>query len=133
MGAVRLKTFADLRRRRLQSLGLALVLFLSTATGTLALSILVESHAPFDHAFEAANGAHLVIRYAGDVDPAALAATTTASQVTASAGPWPMAQGILGKPADGRVMPAQLSGRPDARRDDRQRHDLGRALVAGAG
>ena len=52
MGAVRLKTFADLRRRRLQSLGLALVLFLSTATGTLALSILVESHAPFDHAFD---------------------------------------------------------------------------------
>ena len=98
MGAVRLKTFADLRRRRLQSLGLALVLFLSTATGTLALSILVESHAPFDHAFEAANGAHLVIRYAGDVDPAALAATTKASQVTASAGPWPVAQGILGQP-----------------------------------
>ena len=60
MGAVRLKTFADLRRRRLQSFGLALVLFLSTATGTLALSILVESHAPFDHAFAAANGAHLV-------------------------------------------------------------------------
>ena len=64
MGAVRLKTLADLRRRRLQSIGLALVLFLSTATGTLAMSILVESHAPFDHAFEAANGAHLVIHYA---------------------------------------------------------------------
>ena len=53
-----------------------------------------------------------MIRYAGDVDPAALAATTKASQVTASAGPWPVAQGILGRPADGRVMPAQLSGRP---------------------
>ena len=112
MGAVRLKTFADLRRRRLQSLGLALVLLLSTATGTLALSILVESHAPFDHAFEAANGAHLVIRYAGDVDAAELAATSTASPVTASAGPWPVAGGILGQPADGRVIPAQLSARP---------------------
>ena len=63
MGAVRLKTLADLRRRRLQSFGIALVLLLSTAAGTLALSILVESHAPFEHAFEAANGAHLVIRY----------------------------------------------------------------------
>ncbi len=120
MGAVRLKTLADLRRRRLQSLGLVLVLFLSTATATLALSILVESHAPFDHAFEAANGAHLVIRYASDVDAASLAATSTSSQVTASAGPWPVAQGILGQPADGRVIPAQLSGRPtpDATIDD---------------
>ena len=37
---------------------------LATAARTLALSILVESHAPFDHAFEAANGAHLVVDYA---------------------------------------------------------------------
>src|SRR6185312_11327225 len=112
MGAVRLKTLADLRRRRLQSLGLALVLFLSTATGTLAMSILVESHAPFDHAFETANGAHLVIQYRGDADPAALVATRTATGVTASAGPWPVVDGVLGQQGAGRVVGAQFSGRP---------------------
>ena len=116
MGAVRLKTLADLRRRRLQSIGLALVLFLSTATGTLAMSILVESHAPFDHAFAAANGAHLVIQYGGDVDAAALAATGRVASVTASAGPWPVGDGTLGQPSDGRVIAAGFSGRsqPDA-------------------
>ena len=44
--------------------------------------------------------------------PPMLAATSTASPVTASAGPWPVAGGILGQPADGRVIPAQLSARP---------------------
>ena len=117
MGAVRLKTLADLRRRRLQSLGLALVLFLSTATGTLAMSILVESHAPFDHAFETANGAHLVIHYGGDVDAGrARGDRQRRDGVTASAGPWPVGDGTLGQPRDGRVIAAGFSGRsqPDA-------------------
>ena len=96
MGAVRLKTVADLRRRRLQAFGIATVLLLSTAAATLALHILVESHAPFDRAFAATNGAHLIVRYRGDLDPDALAATATATGVTASAGPWPVARGAIG-------------------------------------
>ena len=63
MGAVASKTVADLRRRRLQTIVLAVVLFLGAGAATLALSILVETNEPFDHAFAAANGAHLVIDY----------------------------------------------------------------------
>ena len=91
MGAVAAKTVADLRRRRLQTVVLALVLFLATGAATLALSILVETHEPFDHAFAAANGAHLVIDYDAAMSMrAALAATAHARGVTASAGPWPV-------------------------------------------
>jgi energy-coupling factor transporter ATP-binding protein EcfA2 len=72
MGALSRTAAAGLRRRRLQSIVLAAVLLLSSAAGTLALSILVESRAPFDTAFTAANGAHLVIDYAPGTDPAAL-------------------------------------------------------------
>jgi putative ABC transport system permease protein len=112
MGAVRLKTVADLRRRRLQSFGLAFVLLLSSATATLAVSILVESHAPFEHAFDTANGAHLILRFRSNVTPDQLAATTTTSTVTASAGPWPVAEGVVGQRKLGPVIGAQLSGRP---------------------
>jgi putative ABC transport system permease protein len=112
MGAVRMKAVADLRRRRLQSVVVGLVLFLSTAAGTLALSVLVESHAPFEHAFEAANGAHIVVRFGGDVDPARIAATATTAPVTASAGPWPVADGSVDDPKGHFRIPASFSGRP---------------------
>ena len=111
MGALRLKTLADLRRRRLQTAGITLILLLATAAGTLALSILVESHAPFDRAFEAANGAHLVIRYRGDVDPGRLAATATSPSVTGSAGPWPVIDGALDL-AGYRRIAVRFAGRP---------------------
>ena len=73
MGAVLSKTVADLRRRRLQTVVLAVVLLLGSAAATLALSILVESKEPFDNAFAAANGAHLVIDYDAAVSDAQLA------------------------------------------------------------
>ena len=111
MGAVASKTVADLRRRRLQSTVLAIVLFLGAGGATLALSILVETSEPFDHAFAAANGAHLVVDFAPAATDAQLAATATASGVTASAGPWPVAGFALrGKVG---VFGGQLaSGRP---------------------
>jgi putative ABC transport system permease protein len=114
MGAVGLKTFADLRRRRLQAVAIGLVLFLSSGAGTLALSVLVESHAPFERAFDAANGAHLVIDYAAGTDAARLRATGTAGPVTAFSGPWPLAPGLLGDPKGGLVEGASISGRPES-------------------
>ena len=90
MGAVAAKTFADLRRRRLQAVVLGTVLFLASAAATLATSILLESTAPFDRAFERANGAHLVIDFDPSVSDSQLAATTDAAGVVASAGPWPV-------------------------------------------
>ena len=112
MGAVRVKTFADLRRRRLQTLVIATVLFLASAAATLALNILVESHAPFDRAFAAANGAHLIVDYDGAIDAGRLAATAHAPAVTESAGPWPVATGYLGDPKGGLVNGGTFAGRP---------------------
>ena len=98
MGAIASKTGADLRRRRLQTIVLAVVLFLGTGAATLALSILVETNEPFDHAFAAANGAHLVIDYDSAISDAQLAGTKAASGVASSAGPWPVTRaGVAGK------------------------------------
>ena len=91
MGAVSTKVLADLRHRRLQARVIGLVLFLATAAATLALSVLVESQSPFDHAFAAANGAHLVITYDGTLSAGQLSATTHATGVTDSAGSWAVA------------------------------------------
>ena len=66
MNAVRSKTAADLRRRKLQAMVIALVILLSSGAATLALSLLVESDAPYDHAFAQANGAHLTLRFAAN-------------------------------------------------------------------
>ena len=111
MGAVTTKTVADVRRRRLQTAVLATVLFLASGAATLGLSVLDESRAPFDHAFANLNGAHLVIDYAGSVDDAQLAATTTPHRVTASAGPWPVAMAGLGSPGAWPAMGWAVSGR----------------------
>jgi len=111
MGAVATKTIADLRRRRLQSTVLAIVLFLGAGAATLALSILVETNEPFDHAFAAANGAHLVVDYEAGVTDAQLATTAAASGVTASAGPWPVA-GFALRGKEGVFGGLLASGRP---------------------
>src|SRR5262249_45798648 len=114
MGAVGLKTLADLRRRRLQAIAIALVVFLSSGAGTLALAVLVQSNAPFERAFDAANGAHLVIDYRAGTSPAQLAATDATAPVTAASGPWPIAPALLGDPKGGFVEGAMVSGRSAA-------------------
>jgi len=90
MKAVRTKMWADIRRRRLQSIVIALVILLSSAAATLALSLLVESDAPYDHAFAQANGPHLTLTFdATKLTPAQLLVTAHAHGVTGTAGPWP--------------------------------------------
>ena len=90
MRAIWTKTRSDLRRRKLQTLVIALVILLSSGAATMALSLLVESDAPYDHAFAQANGPHLTLRFAaGVVSFDALRATAHAHGVTAAAGPWP--------------------------------------------
>jgi putative ABC transport system permease protein len=109
-----------LRRRRLQGAIIAAVLLLATLATTVALDILVASRSPFETAFTAANGAHLVATFQGDgVTDAELATTTTAPGVTAASGPWPIAQaGFLVNPADAAkglpagYVPGSISGRP---------------------
>src|SRR6185312_6216846 len=91
MNAIVTTAFADLRKRKLQSLVIFVVILLSSLAATLALSLLVESDAPYDRAFAAANGAHLSLLFAGDkVSPRALTSTSSAAGVVATAGPWPV-------------------------------------------
>jgi putative ABC transport system permease protein len=113
MGAVTRAAAAGLRRRRLQSVVLGVVLLLSSAAATLALAILVESRAPFDAAFTAANGAHLVIDFHPVDDPAILAATATSPGVTGSVGPYEFTRGMVGDPKSRIAAGLELAGRSD--------------------
>ena len=71
--------------RRVQAMVIGLVVLVSTAASTLALGLLVDSNAPFDHAFAAQHGAQVM----ATVTPTAqLAATTRLPGVTAAAGPF---------------------------------------------
>ncbi|MFC9971631.1 FtsX-like permease family protein [Spirillospora sp. NPDC127200] len=80
---------AAVRRRRLQTLVIAVMVAVSAALLTLAAGLLASATAPFDHAFGAARGAHLAITYdARGAAPGAVAATARGSGVTASAGPF---------------------------------------------
>ena len=45
--------------RRVQTMVIGLVLLISTAASTLALGLLVDSNAPFDHAFAAQHGSEV--------------------------------------------------------------------------
>jgi putative ABC transport system permease protein len=112
-------------RRRVQTVVIALVLLISTGASVLALALVVDSSAPFDHSFAAQRGAHLaVIVDPARAAPAALAATTRLPQVTAAAGPFaavsvtPQLAGQAGP--DGSLPPMTLAGRsgPGSRVDD---------------
>ncbi len=118
MGAVRKKALAGLGRRRLQGVVITAVVVLATAAATIALDTLVEAQAPYEHAFATANGANLVVDYRTDVPAAQLAATTSASPVTAAAGPWPIGSADVAQAAgakgDSRNLGGgELSGRSD--------------------
>jgi len=59
MKAVLRKTLADLRRRRLQSVVVALVVLLASGTATLALTLLFSTSDPYNQAFAQQRGARL--------------------------------------------------------------------------
>ena len=76
------------RRRGVQTIVIALVLVVSTASSVLGLALVVDSHATFDHAFSAQRGAHVVATVdASRATSAQLAATTRLPQVSAAIGP----------------------------------------------
>jgi putative ABC transport system permease protein len=81
---------SGLTGRRVQTSVIALVLLASTAAATLALGLLVDSNAPFDHAFATQRGAHVTAAVnAARASSARLAATTSLPGVTAASGPFP--------------------------------------------
>jgi len=92
MSAVMTKVLGDLRRRRLQAVVIALVIFLASATTTLGLTLLQTASDPWDRAFEAQKGAHLTVHFdRHKVDSQQLAGTPALIGASASAGPWPLA------------------------------------------
>jgi len=73
--------------RRVQTTVIGLVVLICTAASTLALGLLVDSNAPFDHAFAAHHGSEVTAT--AKASPAQLAATARLPRVTAAAGPFP--------------------------------------------
>jgi putative ABC transport system permease protein len=74
--------------RKVQAIVIGAVVLVSTAASTLALSMLADSNAPFDHAFAKQHGAQVTATVTG-ATAAKLDATAHLSGVTAAAGPFP--------------------------------------------
>jgi putative ABC transport system permease protein len=88
-GAVGRAVRGGLGHRRVQAFVIGLVLLVSTGASVLALGLIVDSSAPFDHAFAAQRGADVTATIDPSlVTPAELAATARLPQVTAAAGPF---------------------------------------------
>lgn len=111
--AVLCKALADIRRRKLQTTVITIVVLLSSLAGTLALTLAVETDAPFDRAFAQEEGAHLMVRFdATQTTKAQLHRTASLPQVAVAGGPWLEAplvvstiQGQSGGPVVGRAGP----------------------------
>ncbi len=80
---------SGLSGRRVQTMVIGLVVLVSTAASTLALGLLVDSNAPFDHAFAAQRGSEVTAT--AQASTAQLAATAHLPGVSAAAGPFPEA------------------------------------------
>ena len=87
---------AGLSGRRVQAVVIGVVGLVATAASTLALGLLVDSNAPFDHAFTAQRGSEVTAT--SKASPAQLAATTRLAGVTAVAGPFPQTTVRRGDP-----------------------------------
>jgi putative ABC transport system permease protein len=74
--------------RKVQAIVIGAVVLVSTAASTLALSMLTDSNAPFDHAFARQHGAQVTATATG-ATTRELRATTHLAGVTAAAGPYP--------------------------------------------
>ncbi|WP_149260784.1 ABC transporter permease [Actinomadura sp. K4S16] len=107
MSAVWAASRAGVRRRRVQSASIAVVVALSTATLVFGLGLLAASRSLFDDAFAQARGAHATASFdAARVSADRLAATARAPGVTAAAGPFrtavlPRDKGPMGPGGDG--------------------------------
>ncbi|MEO3929671.1 FtsX-like permease family protein [Micromonosporaceae bacterium B7E4] len=114
-GAVWRAARAAVRRRKLQTVVIGLVLLFSAATTVMALGLLVASTAPFDDAFDRQRGAHAVATYdSARVSGAQLEQAARRGGVEAVAGPF--AQAVLEVPLKGPGLPGgplNVVGRAD--------------------
>jgi putative ABC transport system permease protein len=83
---------AAVRRRRLQTTVIGIVVGLSSALIVMALALLAAASGPFDQAYAQQQGAHLVASFdSGKATDAALTASTHRAGVSAAAGPFDQA------------------------------------------
>lgn len=81
---------AGVGRRRVQTLVMTLSTMMAVTATVLAGALLVASRAPFEHAFSAQHGAHLVVQIDGTKATSAQAAATAhVPGVVAASGPYP--------------------------------------------
>ena len=111
LGPVRTAS-GGMRRHKVATIVIAVVLFVATASATLGLALLAASNGPFTHAFSAQRGADVTVTAnAARASNAELAATGHLAGVTALAGPFAEATAEVnfqGQPW-GQL---QLAGRP---------------------
>ncbi|MCX4776268.1 FtsX-like permease family protein [Streptomyces sp. NBC_01264] len=92
MSAVWRASRAAVKRRRVQTFVIGLVVLCSTTTVLLALGLLAAASGPFEKAYTAQRGAHTVATYdPAKVSDAQLAQTAHRPGVAAAAGPFPQA------------------------------------------
>lgn len=113
MSAVWRASRGAVRRRRLQTIAIGLVVLVSAIAITLALSMLSAMSAPFEKTFAAQRGAHLVTSFGTGVPADRLAAPP--AQVTDHAGPFAQAVVQVHSGADGETQSRSLNlvGRAD--------------------
>ena len=124
-GPVAAAVRGGLSRRRVQTMVIGMVVVVSAAAATLALGLLVDSRAPFDHAFAAQRGAQLTVTASpARVGPGRLAAAGRLAGVTTASGPFTevTVAGLITLPGGGELQlpPLTLAGRasPGGRLDD---------------
>ena len=89
LGPVTRAAAGGLTRRRVQTIVIGLVLLVSTGACVLALALVADSSTPFDHAFAAQRGAHVIaVVNPARVTAADLAATRRLPEVAAAVGPF---------------------------------------------
>ncbi|MFE5791106.1 FtsX-like permease family protein [Streptomyces sp. NPDC056503] len=109
---------AGVRRRRVQTLVIALATMMAVAASVLGGSLLAVSGAPFDDAFARQRGAHLSVRFdAGKVGAGPLSGTARAEGVSAAAGPFRTATVVPRSEGPGDGWPMTVVGRGDPGRD----------------
>ncbi|GLZ14905.1 hypothetical protein Acsp04_51400 [Actinomadura sp. NBRC 104425] len=117
LSAVWAASRAGVRRRRLQTVSIGVVVALSTATLLFGFGLLAASNSLFDDAFARARGAQATAAFdAAEVSAARVAATARAAGVTAAAGPFQtavlrQARASAGMPGPGQDL--RVAGRAD--------------------
>ena len=102
MRAVWTKILADLRQRRVQTAVVAVLVVLGSSASTLGLTLMQRAGDPYDQAFAAQRGSHLRVAFDATIASASqIAGTPNLLGAAASAGPWPMAEGVRFETAGG--------------------------------